>query len=1196
MDEETTTVATTTSSEFNTVEPDVVQENGNILLTESLIGKALKEYVKKHKIIQRRTKTQSKLIETQNKRLKRNIKLKVNNKLNGHESITRSPKPSPKTEKKDDKPKKEDDELFVEIETHFDSKSIKGEKKKKLIKKIVEKIQQAIRSDMDGISGKKHKSGAPGKPGHILKIKKRFQNPLTIEESKLMNKLIVPIDKIINRQMEPISKSVSVSENMPNIYDKVGESWNEKKIGPSFLSSAKSINSGEMGGVELDYNKVIRSNGIPQRLQQPLNVEMVDENGNTYFDVGDLKFIIKEVDGTGFSIGFNQYVGEAPDPDNMKLFTGLQQILKTYDDTEPNEITTEINFEDIPSYERIQQRIHDRSHEIVKRNIGREVRADFDDDDHDNEYQSIFDQKYLPYDSYQEIFEDKNKKVSFSVQREKMTPNNTFTPENSFELNNMGLPIEVHNSHRILDTRNKTKEIIIDDKIFEKKLNPSQIFILANLLTRKKRSLGAYKRLKTFTKKIRPGMSTYINKHPLTTKLFYKSSKRNKRQIDKIRIIASDGMPNIQKNSDENVYVVTSGENVLADRAIRDEMSEPEAVNDFEKSTQERFEYVDPYSIYNSQKNPYSNVFTSKSRHNVLMSKYPHILMEELTRSKEDYNDKEPPMLLGKYVSNFDDMNLDSTTPKFVTSIDAAVGPVVQDLSEALVPHSNYKLTVKIIPKNETDHHPGFKEVHTSINKSINKNGVVFSSQMNISEISKVENYEKEMGILHSGNGSKANPSSPLVRHLKEQQEKMKKILKQHTLKIDEQLDHLKKEKLNIESIMVPGKPLIRDNDGIDVYIPLNPPQILHLNRVEAGQLISSALMKLHEIPQLNDVVNNTCSQRTNTDRIESSSTETTTISTTTTTPKPSTTTTLSTTEIKTTTHYIPPIPAYQVPRVDPDRLRILRTIQRNENLTHAILSKIDKNTDLLQTFLQKLTEKLEPELKREHKHEEPKNDKIIETTTHENPVMNVIPHPKMHNMHYPYSKEWGRQYIDPNFYRNMQMHMQNGLPNSMQNIPNGLQNIPNNLHNIPNGLHIVPNSLQNLQNPMANGLQNVPNMQPMHNVPIIPLPNLQNMNIEEGKNDTEQSIPFVYAYQNPYTLVKPNNPPTASAVYQGHIHPNAMKNLIKDGHLKEMPHVKHLTNKQTETANQTRFFFDDLDPVAVGMNIREMNRNTTTT
>lgn len=1190
MDEETATIATTTSVEINTVEPDIIQENGNILLTESLISKALREYVKKHKIIQRSSKKRSKSSETQTKRLKRNIKLKVNSNFNELETITRSPKPN--TENYGDKPKKEDDELFVEIETHFDSKGIKGEKKKKLIKSIVEKIRQAIRSDQDGVSSNKHKSGASRKSGHILKIKKRLQNPLTIEENKLVNKLLVPLDNVINRHMEPISKSVSLSENMPKIHDNVGESWNMKRIGPSFLSSAKSINSGEMGGVELDYSKVLRSNGIPQRLQQPLNGEIVDENGKAYFDVGDLKFVVKDVDGTAFSIGFNQYVDEVPDYENMKFFSGLQQILKTYDDPGPNEITTEINIEDIPSYEKIYHRIHDRSHEIVKRSIERELRADFDDDDHANEYQAIFDQKYLPYDTYQEIFEDRKKKVTFSVQRERMMSDNIFDqmiPENSIELNNLGLPLEVHHPYRFSQKGNKTREIVIDDKIFEKKLNPSQIFILANLLTRRKRSLGINKRLKTFTKKLRPGMSTYINKRPLTTKVFYKNNKRSKRQINKIRIIASDDMPNIQKNSDENVYVVTSDENVLADRAIRDEMPEPEPVNDFEKPIQEKFEYIDPYSVYNSLKNPYVNAFTGKSRHNVLMSKYPHILMEELARSKEDYNDKESPMILGKYVTNFGDVNLDTTTPKFVpTPSDAAVGPVVHDLSEALAPHSNYKLTVKIIPKNETDHHPGFKEVHTSINKSVNKNGVVFSSQMNISEISKVENYEKEMASLRSGNFSKTNPPSPLVKHLKEQQEKMKKILKQHTLKIDEQLDHLKKEKQNIESIIVPGKPIARDGDGIDVIIPLNPPQVLHLNKLEAGQLISSALMKLHEIPQLNDVVNNTCSQMTNTGRIEMTTTERNIIPTTTITPQPPTTI-LSGMGMRTTTNYIPPLPGYHVPRVDPDRLRILRTIQRNENLTHAILSKIDKNTDLLQTFLQKLTEKLEPDPKHEHKHEEHKADKIIEVTTHESPVLNNIPHPKVHNIHYPYAKEWGRPFMDPNFYRNMQMHFQNGLPNSMQNIPSGL-------HNIPSGLHNIPNGLINLQNGMTNGLQNIPNIQPMHNIPLIPMSNLQNMNTEESKNDTEISIPFVYAYQNPYPLAKSNNSPTASVVYQGHINANAMKKLIKDGHAKEMPHVKHLTNKQTDTANQTKFFFDDLDPVAVGINLRGIKRNITTT
>ncbi|CAH0699475.1 unnamed protein product [Spodoptera exigua] len=71
------------------------------------------------------------------------------------------------------------------------------------------------------------------------------------------------------------------------------------------------------------------------RLQQPLNSDNSGENLNTnYFDeIGKMNFFIKDIDGSGFSVGFNQYVDEPPDPDTMKLFTGLENVIQTYHQT-----------------------------------------------------------------------------------------------------------------------------------------------------------------------------------------------------------------------------------------------------------------------------------------------------------------------------------------------------------------------------------------------------------------------------------------------------------------------------------------------------------------------------------------------------------------------------------------------------------------------------------------------------------------------------------------------------------------------------------------------------------------------------------------------------------------------------------------------------------------------------------------------
>ncbi|XP_049883596.1 uncharacterized protein LOC126379076 [Pectinophora gossypiella] len=1042
--------------ETQKLETDLLQdENGNIL--DTYLDQAINKYLTKYPKLEKKFK---------NKRLKRNVKVRPRNVSDNDSprSIVTTDKPKHK--------KNEEEELYVEIETHFDGKGIKGEKKKKLVKDLVEKIQKAIHSDLDSLqeiakhARLKHRKGKRG--NNMMHIKKRLQNPFEIrEENLLKNKIIIPFNRVVHRDSHPISKAVQLSEPMPKVYDKFGENWKKTYQGSTFLSNTKAINSGEFGLVDLDYSKVLGDSGIPQRLQQPLNtdnVEQTAEPDDSYFNLGDLKFYIKDIDGTGFSIGFNQYVGEAPDPESIKLFTGLQQLIKTYHQ----------NYDETGSGNEANNtetgKSTDASHEMRKRDVSRAKRPDY----HSNEYKIVFDNHYLPYDTYSEIFEDKNKKVTLSLERQN----------------------KVTNVQTLLDSRIKSSKrqellpFIIDDNIFKKQLKPSEIFGLANLLDRKKRSpkvtVKKYSNLKT---RSRSKLNRFLNTNRMNKRLIMSKNKRSKRQIDKIRIIATDNMPHLQRHSDENIFVM-SDENVFADRAVVREVELPDPEDQEEHVP---IEYLNPHRIYDhstqsfkfGSQPSYTDFFSARSRHNALMSKYPHLFLEEISRSKEE----ESPFFYTKLMGNFAEFkNLDTTASPFVNN--PVVLPTQQATGDMNLPSGskpNYKLTVKIVPKNSSDIDSGFKEIYTSINKSINRNGLLYSSQVNVSEVSKVENIDQKnkqekashppqpdlryvpmetkqeikqepkqelkpeskpvyqppplpynpcnnsppvnlanvgvpMPVPATGDKTESSTSYfPLVKHIREQQEKMKQLLKQHRKRIDDQLDTLKREKQNIESIIVPNEKE-KKTDIIDVMLPLNPPQMLHLNKAEAGQLITSALMKLHDAPQLNDISLNGIPLNASSSLMESITTKLTTLATTTT----------------------------EKPKMDMEKQKILKTIQKNENLTNIILYKIDKNTNLLQLFLEKLSDKLLP-------------------VTPKQEYTYIPPEAKPRTNDFNHLKEWKESY-EPFFSKTMP-------------------------------------------------------------------------NLEVRKNDTHVSIPFVYAYQQPFPLPNKPNSPVASVVYQGHIHTNTNYN-----------------------------------------------------
>ncbi|CAB3233563.1 unnamed protein product [Arctia plantaginis] len=873
-------------------------------------------------------------IET--KRLKRHVKIKFNNEKSGTQASNMEITPT----KKDT----EDDELYVEIETHFDSKGMKGERKKKLIRSLIDKIQKAIHSeDNKKVGPETTNKMLKDKPLHV---KKRMQNPLEHKNQGSSNKYnnLVPVSKIVHRQLNPIIVTQTFpgesTNNGPNMRDRSGEAWKKEIVGPAFLTATKSINSAEMSEVEVDYNRVLDVNGIPQRLQKPLNTDMSDdiEKQNSYFDLGNMKFFIKDIDGSGFSIGFNQYVDEAPDPETIKLFTGLENVINTYH--QDVDQVQEGQGESLDPHDDQTTNGAKNNHIIVRRSVNHQH------DYHSNEYKIIYDGNFLPFNDYKDIYE-----------RESSKPNMEYK-ENQY----------------------RDSPLIVDEHIFDKNLKPAEIFGLANLF-RKKRALKV-KKISNLKSKIK--LNRYLNTKAMSTKRIFLKKKRHKRQISKIRIIASD-MP-YKRSSDGNIFLV-SGENVFADRAIVKDVEAAEA--DSEKNEDSDYTLYQPEDVGESL----YKEFEKKSRKNNLMSKYPHVFMEEISKSKEDFSPAHSLLFhkLPDYkrspTYNIDSENADDN---FMTDTSSTIQPEsevtmapfdkiegVHDILAALqAPKTNYKVTVKVIPKNQTNNmHPGFKEIHTSINKIYNKNGLTYSSLVNVSEISNITHVHVNKTEHKAPDYTKA-ADEYLAKQFKTQHEKMQTLLKQHQKLINEQLSKLNKEKSNLESILIDeNNTVVPHFDYFDLMTPSKSHKLLHMSRDEVKKMADEILKNKRK-----DIFN----------------TETTTVKTT---PITTSTTTILNTP-STTTEHPEPITIKTTmsthPSIFTEKLKnnILHTIERNEKLTDQILRKVDKNTEILQSFLTKLTNTIDNQ----------KTDLRAPTTTKEGVTELYIP--KFEHMQ-PFSIDW---------------------------------------------------------------------------------------------------------------------------------------------------------------------------------------------
>lgn len=845
------------------------------------INKLIQEYIIHNTNYQEKPE-----VKQETKRIKRHIKIRYDNengKIEGFSHKSKAPI------------KKDDDELFVEIETHFDSKGAKGEKKKKLIRNLIEKIQKAIHSSPD--EGKK-------KLTH-LHIKKRIQDPLNNKnEGRLLNKMSLPYDAVIHRHVDPIGKLLPVHGSLTYMIDKSSETF-RNKYDPKFLAASKTINSAEMNQVDVDYNKVMLLNGIPERIQKPLNTDDNDEsqNYNTYNDIGKLKFFVKDIDGSGFSIGFNQYVDAPPDKEAMKLFTGLENIIQTYHQTyDQDEAPNEMEKIQLPNQKYEEVSNTPVEHAVFRRSVDNR----FGDDHHSNEYKIIFNSNFLPYQNYEDMFNRKLNKIKDS-DRVKLIKDD--------------------------DDKLTKKVVIVDDDIFNKNLKPSEIFGLANLINRKKRSVTV-NRISSLKSKMK--LNRYINTKAMATKFILLNKKRNKRHVNKISIIATDNMPNLRKHSEEDIFVL-SDENLLADRAIVREVETPEIGHD--KFVEGHYDFISPYIYEKQAEQPYEiNAFDGKSRQNALMSKYPHIFMDNISKSKEE-EFSPVPLDFNKYMK----LNLTSTVTEPTTQLTSGVKniplPKVEEIVNAIAPQNgktNYKVTVKIMPKNSTGINSGFKEIYTSINKSYNKNGLVYSSLVNVSEISKIVKMNKTDKLIEGEHSTQ----SPIVSQMIRQRGKMNSILKQHKDRIEEQLKHLNKEKEKLDSMALTTEPefeAVTQDQYIDVVLPFDPPKLLKLTKEEVNKLAITSLLRSNGNPLF-----------------DTPFTTSTTISRPTITIFPITKSLTTTTTSKTTES------TKQIERrLIEQKTKMIKNIEHNGNLTSEILKKIDRNTEILQAFLRKLSDNI---------------------------------------------------------------------------------------------------------------------------------------------------------------------------------------------------------------------------------------------
>ncbi|CAG4978376.1 unnamed protein product [Colias eurytheme] len=624
-------------------------------------------------------------------RLKRQIKIHYVDKATTHK-----PKPA------HDKLKKDDEELYIEIETHFDGKGSKGEKKKKMVRNLIDKIQKAINEDST------HEKKASFK--HI-KVKKRNQDPIKPKHDTFFSKIAPSLLNIDHREVDPIGK---ILPHVDDILDYRGDNWKRKNFGPAFLTSSKSVNSAEMGELVIHYDSVLNDD-IPKRIQKPITVEQDNIKADK---TNNVTFYLKDIDGSGFSVGFNQYVDEPPDADSLKLFNGLENLIKeyhkSYDTEDVNNMDKVGNFVEEEQYPKREQESIKNSHEIIRRSVNI---------DKNSNYKPWFKRLIIPFTFRKNLISNAKSFKVLSKDQNAKRSNYRIYPRN---INLISKPIRIKDLS--IEVNNNYYNYLNPPKQTNRKLN------------RQKRSVSVQK-ISNIKSKIK--LNKFLNTKTMMKKRLFLNNKRNKREVNKIRIIARERSSRPEKRSNENVYLLSPENADLNRKALTIKDTEiPDTMADEEVQNNDLLPLSDFLDI-NYPNQPVSPLEDGRNLEQaVLMSKYPHIFFEELPKSKE-YSSEEKPQI--------QPYRIQARTRNVQPKENSAFGnlpvnvqiPGVEDIVNAILPHSksNFKVTVKISPKNiSNDLHSGFKEIHTSVNKSYDKNGLRYFSTLNVSQISKIEN------------------------------------------------------------------------------------------------------------------------------------------------------------------------------------------------------------------------------------------------------------------------------------------------------------------------------------------------------------------------------------------------------------------------------------------------------------------------
>ncbi|XP_061727782.1 uncharacterized protein LOC133532931 [Cydia pomonella] len=865
---------------------------------------------------------------------------------------------------------KDDDELFVEIETHFDKTGMEGEKKRKLVKSIIEKIQKAIRSSHENM---------PVDRNQREPLLKRIQSPL---DRETVAGLAVQHISSVYRTLDPISKSMPIVDPLPLVANQNGETWKKQDSKPKFLSSSKSINSAELNQLSVDYTKDIRYPAIPKRVQLPLSIDSSQENTNAE-DLGKLQLLFKDIEGTGFSIGYNQYIDQAPDPESIKLFHGIEDIVRKYHqkNDNPDQLGDHVGEYEMYGQELKKREVNNdetplRTKRFVmnRQNFRQAVKRV--NHHRKNEYNYIYNNHYRSLNTYKEVHDIYKRSTEFrrnnlqgiilkrngksslmNPQRKKrsvtlktiMNSNKkmrvnkylntkTFPRQTRYFRKNKRSKRQVDNSKAIdktgLVSENNNMLIVSDGDIYNdniaiKQSQKPDLFFIELMKSNNEDTLLKNKPL--FQPSNQPFSSRIseikkqdpYNTNPVlfkTTSNYFiekqENKERNKRQLHTLRIIDRDMG---QKNSD-----------IYSNQAIIAELDAPQIINRENEERGTEYQFSTLNNIANMYKNPFNFeriIFSNKNPtwermiENPLMAKYPHIFKD--TETREDR-------------SHLKHVQRSKESDTLFNNEDIYQSSNVQDLLKAVVPphRNNYKVSIRLIPR-ENDNYtkPGFKEIHTSINKSYNKSGLLYSSQVNVTEISKVEIPDDNINRTHICSHH-LNSIIPNINETTKPLE-MESGLRNNVL-VDRQgnNDEINKGVISNKSSEITTKTNMELN-LLDIIIPSSPRKIFHLSVADLGKLLCKT-------------INSQDSEKSSATQAENHTGKTTTMSTTTIEP---------TTRV--TTIKAEKLSTYATTTVDPLKMKLLKAMSQNQQLTSHILDRIDQNTDILQAYLSKISSEL---------------------------------------------------------------------------------------------------------------------------------------------------------------------------------------------------------------------------------------------